>query len=363
MKIADRAVRGRRARRPIALAAAGLAALAVAPCFCIAASTSTPNAEATGGPATLTKVTMAADLFSMSNVALYVAIENGYIKQQNIDLDFKTLQSGSTIGVAMQSGRTDIAASASFEMGPLVVNGAQFLAFDSSINVATELCASNSFLASKGITSTTSVQDIARRFGGATIGISGPNSTPDLIARYFFQKVGGLNPAKDLKIVTLGSQPAIVTALQAGQVDGLFASPPTCSNAVATGKATIALRPNQVPAFVVTPQNIMYTTKDYAKAHPDVLRALCIAIEQGIEYTKAHPEEVASKVLKKYLPATATPIVLDELKTVIIPAMPAERGMTEKGWRDVSDIIKPVTGRDLDTKEGGFWTNAYLPKR
>ena len=33
---------------------------------------------------------------------------------ENINLDFKTLQSGSTIGVAMQSGRTDIAASASF---------------------------------------------------------------------------------------------------------------------------------------------------------------------------------------------------------------------------------------------------------
>ena len=37
--------------------------------------------------------------------------------------------------------------------------------------------------------------------------------------------------------------------------------------------------------------------------------------------------------------------------------------MSEQGWQNVSDIIKPATGKDLDTKEGGIWTNAYLPKR
>jgi NitT/TauT family transport system substrate-binding protein len=362
MKIAVHSIRGRKARRLTTLAAI-LAALPLVVCFNAAASSSTPNAETTDGLATLTKVTMASDIFSMSNVALYVAIENGYFKQQNIDLDIKTLHSGSTTGAAMQSGKIDIAASASFEMGPLVANGAQFLAFYSPLNVATELCASNSFLASKGITSSTPVEKMASQFTGAVIGISGPNSTPDMIGRYFFQKVGGLNPAKDLKIVTLGSQPAIVTALQAGQVDGLFASPPTCSNAAATGKATIVMKPSEFAAFVATPQNIMYTTKDYAKAHPEVLRAISIGMEKGTAYTKAHPEEVANTVLKKYLPTVATPIVLDELKTVIIPAMPEEQGMTEKGWQDVSDIIKPVTGKNLDTKEGGIWTNAYLPER
>jgi len=260
----------------------------------------------------------------------------------------------------MDSGKVDVAASATFEMAPLIVAGAPLLAFYSAINVTTEFCAANSFIAAHHLSTSSSLAQIASAFKGATIGISGVNSTPDLVGRYFFTTYGHLNPNSDMKIVALGSQPAVVTALENGQVNGFFASPPTCSSAVASGKATRLLTPDQVPAFKSTPQNIMYTTKSYATAHPAVLKDISIAMAKAVAFTKSNPSQVVT-ILKGYLPTIATATLSKELNDVIIPAIPPSADMDQAGWQGVSDIVMPETSKALDTSQGVIWTNQYIP--
>ena len=74
---------------------------------------------------------------------------------------------------------------------------------------------------------------------GKTLGVSTYGSTSDVIARMMF-KQGGVDPERDLKIITLGAERARFAALREGLVEVAVLSPPADSEANKVGFNVLA---------------------------------------------------------------------------------------------------------------------------
>jgi NitT/TauT family transport system substrate-binding protein len=156
---------------------------------------------------------------------LYVAIENGYFTEQNVTFNLTQLQSGSTATQAIASGSVDFVNAGSFDVATAVGKGVPLQAFLSIGGVTIETCLSTEVVESNHLTSTSSAEEVMGAMKGKTIGITGPNSAPDLVVRYMLQKHANLKPDVDVKIVSLGSIPAELTAMERGQIDGFLFRP------------------------------------------------------------------------------------------------------------------------------------------
>jgi NitT/TauT family transport system substrate-binding protein len=306
-------------------------------------------------------VTMAQAIANVGNAGIYVAIEKGYYKEHHVNLKLNTLQSGATTSQAMASGSVDVVASGAFDVAAASAKGIPFQAFVNGSGITTELCANKKFAASKGLTASSTPQQVMSAWKGATIGITGANSAPDLIVRYLLRKYGGLTPDQDVKIVALGSVGAEVQAVSRGTVDGFLQSPPGCEQSVATGNAVNVLRPSRVPGFSRTPLGVVYTTKTWAKAHGTAMGRVANATAKGDAFAIQHPDETMV-ILQKYFPGLNADILRDAYTNVVVPTLTKNGKMNATGWKDVSDVLVTAGSikKPLDAKEGNLWTNSYI---
>jgi NitT/TauT family transport system substrate-binding protein len=331
-----------------------IAALAVSACGG-GAQSSQPSKNQT------VSVTMAQSIVTLSNAGVYVAIEKGYYKERNVNLKLTTLQSGASTAQAMASSSVDMVASGAYDVAAASAKGIPFQAFVNGTGTTTELCASKKFAESKGLTASSSLQDIMGAWKGATLGITGANGAPDLVVRYLLRKYGHLTPDQDVKIVALGTVGAEVQAVSRGQIDGFLQSPPGCEQAVATGTAVNVLRPSRVSGFSQTPLGVVYTSKKWAQDHSEAMGRVANATAKGDAYAIQHPDETIA-VLQKYFPGLNVDILRDAYTNVVVPAMTKNGKMNPAGWKNVSDVL--VTSgsikKPLDAKEGNLWTNSYI---
>jgi ABC-type nitrate/sulfonate/bicarbonate transport system substrate-binding protein len=156
-----------------------------------ACSPATPGQPQAGPPATSgaasagpTSVTVGQAVLTVGGVPIYVAIENGYYAEQNLTFNLTQLQSGSTATQAIASGSIDFVNAGSFDVATAVAKGVPLQAFVTFSGLAIETCLSTELAQSHHLTSTSSAEDVMSAMNGRAMGITGPNSAPDLVLRY-----------------------------------------------------------------------------------------------------------------------------------------------------------------------------------
>ncbi len=319
-------------------------------------SSSTANSKP-GAPVT---VNVGESIVTVSNAAIYVAMDKGYFKDENINFNLTTLQSGATATQAIASGSIDYALAGSFDIATAAGQGIPLQAVVANVGITMEVCASKKFASDNDLTPSSSIDQIMTAFKGKTLGITGPHSAPDLVLRYLLLKYGNLKPDTDVKIVALGSVHAELTALQRGQIDGFIQSPPGCEQAAAAGTGVMLSRVGRLPGLNSVPQGVLYSRKDYLQSHSDQTRRVVAAIARGDDYVRSNTEGTLA-ILKKYF-KTIDDATLRELLTGLIqPIVPKDGKMTQREWDTISNMlqIQGAISTKLDTKEGNLWTNAY----
>jgi NitT/TauT family transport system substrate-binding protein len=294
---------------------------------------------------------------------IYVAIENGYYTEQNLTFNLIQLQSGSTATQAIASGSVDFVNAGSFDVATAVGKGVPLQAFVAFSGVTIETCLSTELAESHHLTSTSTAEDVMGAMKGKTIGITGPNSAPDLVLRYMLQKHANLKPDADVKIVSLGSIPSELTALQRGQIDGFLQSPPACEQAQAQGTGVPLLRPAQYPPDLQgMPLGVFYTRKDYIQSHQDVLARVSAATVKGANFARTHTDETLL-ILKKYFPAVEDDTLRDTLVNIVQPITSTDGKMSQDAWSKVVTLLRTSGSidQDVNTQSGELWTNALLP--
>ena len=342
-----------------ATAARTLCGLTVAVVLSTACGGSATPSGAAQQPVT---VNLAQSIVALPNAGVYVAIQNGYFKQQNLNVNLSTLQSGATTTQAMASRSVDAVASASLDVAAAAGAGVPFEAFVTESGVTLELCASSRFATGKGLTPSSPLPDVMAAFKGQTMGITGPNSAPDLALRYLLPRYGHLKPDADVKITSLGSVPAELTALGRGQIAGFVQSPPGCEEAVQAGTGVSLVRPQSVPEFRNAPLWVLYSRKDWINSHRDVVSRLARAVVKGNQFVHQHPQQAIQILHRYYFQNLDQGILQDAFTNIQLPLIPVDGKATAAGWKKISDmeVASGSLKQGLNVKEGGVWTNAYL---
>lgn len=131
---------------------------------------------------------------------------------------------------------------------------------------------------------------------GHKMGYSRPKSVTDIVSRLALEAQHiPLDKVERVAVGGIGSQ---LTALKAGGISAAFMSEPVWSKVKKDYRPVFYLKDILPNAHIM--QTVGIVTPDYAKAHPDQIRALVEGRKKGVEYIYAHPKEAADILAKAY---------------------------------------------------------------
>lgn len=229
------------------------------------------------------QIKIALPVNSLESLPIYVAEDNGIFKKHGLDIDVITSRGGGEAMKAYLAGDVQIVATGFPEVGLMRAKGTDvMLYFAQTSRVPFSLIAGNGINA---------VADLK----GKTIAVTSPGSLTWIMARYFV-KQAGLDPDRDVSLVSVGGGGEILGALKSGHADAAMLFEPFPTIAAKTGLAHVVLNVDQeLDAFSSSP---LATSKAFLEKSPqeakDIFDALAEA-QKFIRDDKAGAFEIAKK--------------------------------------------------------------------
>lgn len=316
------------------------------------APTSSPSPQA------LTQIKVAYSGTSTSYSPLWVAQDIGFLRQNGLDAgDLVATRGGTQTAQALIAGDVQFA-----YMSPGAIVEADAAGADAVCVAGMVTTLLSDFVVQPNIASP---QDLR----GKKLAVSGPTGDSVTATRYVVKTVFNLDPDHDVTLVSIGTEPERLAALESKQVDGSIIGPEFEPQAQRAGLTILAK---------LWQQNIPYqaeaiiTTRAFAKKNPDTIRAFLRAMVQAIAFYKAPAnEEKVKQILGKYLKETdpdrleiaysaMAQHVLQRAPYVNAPALglviATSKQATAKGLKP-EDIMDNSTIQDLD--RSGFIESLY----
>lgn len=332
--------RNRRARAPRVAIAAAITALALATAACSSsggASSSTSTSTSTsspGKPASTTDVSFTLNYLPGAIGAGFVmAKELGYYADAGLNV---TIQPGTgSINTATQvaSGQSPLGYSDAPSVFGVINGGA-------ALDIVSPIFQRNVFVViSKKGANITSVKDLA----GKKVGVQPGTALATLLNAVL--QANGVDPSS---ISPVNVEPsALVGALLNGTVDAILggadAQPPLL-RAQGVDINELYYYKNGVPTIGFT----IIANPDYAKQHPDVVKAFVDASLRGWAAARDDTQAAAAAV-KKEFPEAADPAVLKDGLTSVAPLLcapgaPSLGVLPEGDWADTTKLLVQYNG-------------------
>lgn len=286
----------------ILLALAVLAAgVVIAACGGSAASgegeggSATATKAAAGGGGKLTAVTVTVAPFENS-APLYVGIEQGFFKQEGLEVKPAIAQSGPAIVAAVQSGEAQFGDSGTISMLQAQVKGVPVKIVAQAASSARSGVDEGLF--AKGEGGPSSVSELK----GKTIGLNALKAQNELFVRAALQKEG-VDPAS-VHFVAL-PVPALVPAIESGQIAAGYLNEPFATEAEQKGARALIKQPAKMLAGPNAMLAVWFTSGSYASQHREVVSHFVKAMNEANEYSEAHPSAIR-KVLPSFTGMSAS---------------------------------------------------------
>jgi ABC-type nitrate/sulfonate/bicarbonate transport system substrate-binding protein len=338
----------------------GLALLAY---LLLLSSTSTP---AMGQAKPLTKLRLATSTAGLDFAPIWIAQRKGYFKEEGIDFEHILTTGGAVTMAAVMNGDVQFVSTAASDV--LVARARGDRMFSVGIFPASlewHIATNNKWLESRGLTKSQiakmTVAQKIQALKGATIGAVTVGGAPAQVVRYLLRQ-NNLKPDADVRFAAVGAGLARVNALKNGQVDMIVGGIPDTEQPELEGWGYTFIRlGSEIEIFKDYPHESVHALDSYIKANPDVTRALLRAIARGNNLIIDNPAE-SDDLLVKQFPKISPSV----LKTVMSRSRSTFRRnlrMTKSGWDNMNKVFVAVglLKSELNTTEGEFWTNQYLP--
>jgi len=264
---------------------------------------------------------------SMGYLPLFVAINRGFFKDENIDLE-----------VVMML--PDIAHNALFR-GEIDYHGAA----DSALRLAAKGAPIKSVFFSARLPNyflmaKPQFKSVAE-LKGKYIGISRFGGTTDLAARVAFGK-NGLDPQRDVVLIMIGLPSTRLAALMAGSVDATIANPP--DNVLLKQKGFTELL--FLGDAIEFPSNGFATTEKRLTEQRDQVKRVLRALYRGLAFSRERPADAIALIEREWRldPAVARESYASVLKSISNDGTASEAGLkvhaeiirrTEKGLGEI----------------------------
>jgi NitT/TauT family transport system substrate-binding protein len=180
-----------------------------------------------------------------------------------------------------------------------------------------------------GISPSAPLTQRAAALKGLRLGMTRPGSLTHKQLKHL-TRVGGLTE-KDVRIIAIGGPPSLLAALKRDQIDGFAISPPADRIAISRGLAVMWVdnAAGADPSIDPFMMESIVTTKEYADANPDVVRAMIRATRKAVlEISRKSPKEIFA-VIKGEFKKVKPPIAELAIKAVK-PALNLKGNVTKK---------------------------------
>ena len=239
----------------------------------------------------LTKVTLNEVAHSIFYAPQYVAIEEGYFKDEGLDLTLVTGFGADKTMTAVISGEADIG----FMGAEASVYAYQEGATDAVVNFAQLTQRAGNFLVAREEMPDFKWEDLKDKkvLGGRKGGM------PEMVFEYILRK-NGLDPQKDLTIdqsIDFGSTAAAFTGDVSADFTVEFEPSATALEKEGAGYvvASLGVDSGYVPYT-------SYSAKtSYMEKNPEIIQKFTNALQKGMEYVQSHtPEEIAKVIAPQF---------------------------------------------------------------
>jgi len=272
----------------------------------------------------------------------FTAKDAGLFRKYGIDPRLVVFDAGSILAQAALSGDVQI----SVTSGPVTIasrsQGADTIIIASCVNTPPY-----SLVVAKGITKWDQLR-------GKRIAISRFGSGTDTSLRLVLKRFG-LDPAKDLTILQVGTQPSRFQALVAGVIDATIISPPLDLTAKKQGFLILV---NIAELGIPYPQQSIETTDRFAQENPRMVKNFLKGFMEGVHYAATHKDET-KKTITKYL-KTTDPEILEATYQSYLQVTNQDGYPNLEGVRNAMDEVAQRVPAVMNKKPEDFVNTRFL---
>jgi NitT/TauT family transport system substrate-binding protein len=300
---------------------------------------------------------------SLFFLPLFAAVEQGFFKSEGIEMETVITQGDGPDVDALIAGSAQFTISTPNRLLTAYQQGKPLLAVMAVMDRMGIQCFMNKEASERvGLAEAKTPEQKFAKLKGLTIAGTRPGAFTYLIAVDYLKRAG-LEPQKDAKIIGVGAGPAMIAAVENGQVDlGCFGSP-IIESAVSRGKSVwfINNTAGEDKSYNEFLFQILYVRPEYAKENPQLVRKVVAALLKGNNWiATAGKEELLAFVKKRF--GAIDDVTLAQSIENVRPAFSKDGKITEPAFAAATKFL-----RDTDMLTGNVpWNavtdNSYLPK-
>ena len=244
------------------------------------------------------KITLNEVAHSVFYAPLYVAIEKGYFKDENIDLTLVTGFGADKTMTAVISGEADIGFMGSEASVYMYSEGAS----DYVVNFAQLTQRAGNFLVARQDNEHFQWADLK----GKTVLGGRKGGMPEMVFEYIL-KENGIDPEKDLTIIQNIDFGSTAPAFADGRGDFTIEFEPGATSLESEGKGHVIASLGKDSGYV--PYTAFSAKKSYLKENPDVIHRFTNALQKGMDYVSSHSPSETASVIKPQFPETTLEMI------------------------------------------------------
>lgn len=239
---------------------------------------------------THTKITLNEVAHSIFYAPMYVAIEEGYFAEENIDLTLVTGFGADKTMTAVLSGEADIGFMGSEASIYTYNEGAK----DYPVNFAQLTQRAGNFLVSRNDEKAFKWTDLK----GQTVLGGRKGGMPQMVFEYIL-KEQGIDAKKDLNIIQNIDFGSTAAAFSEGQGDYTVEFEPGATTLETQNKGYVVASLGTDSGYV--PYTAFCAKKSYLEEHTDTIQGFTNALQKGMNYVQNHtPEEIAKVIAPQF---------------------------------------------------------------
>ena len=213
-----------------------------------------------------------------------------------------------------------------------------------------------------GITDQTPVEQRVRALKGLKMSISTPGSGTDVMLRYLLSAYG-VDPERDLEILTTGSVVNALAAYAQGAADGSSLSSPSTETAVLQNDAIFLVRPamGEVPALKDQLQTGIWASGKWLNDNPEMAAGVMVAIWRAMDYMRQNSADAAELVRQEAWKDT-DPRVFDLAWRDNLPTVPETPAVSTEALKGLIAYIGVTEKREVNVTPEAMSTNAVFER-
>ena len=246
----------------------------------------------------------------------YAAIELGYFKDENINLNLVTGFGADKVMTALVSGEADIGFMGSESSIYVYQEGST----DYAVNFAQLTQRAGNFLVSRNEENGFKWDDLK----GKTVLGGRAGGMPEMLFEYILKK-NNISPIDDLNILQNVDFGSTAAAFTSGIADYTVEFEPAATLLEQQKEGYVVASLGTDSGYV--PYTAYCANKSYIKKHPDIIQGFTNAIQKGLDYVNSHTSKEIAEVIAPQFPETD----LNTITTIVT------RYYDQKTWKE--DLI------------------------